>query len=43
MRSNLLSLQSTQTNISLTQNRLATGLKVSSALTTPRASSRPRP
>ena len=32
MRSNLLSLQSTQTNISLTQNRLATGLKVSSAL-----------
>ena len=36
MRSNLLSLQSTQTNISLTQNRLATGLKVSSALDDPR-------
>jgi flagellin-like hook-associated protein FlgL len=32
MRSNLLSLQNTQSNISLIQNRLATGLKVSSAL-----------
>ncbi|WP_188311802.1 flagellin [Salinarimonas soli] len=37
MRSNLLSLQNTQDGITLTQNRLATGLKVSSALDNPRS------
>ncbi|TVR06475.1 MAG: flagellin [Salinarimonadaceae bacterium] len=36
MRTNLLSLQGTQDLISLTQNRLATGLKVSSAIDDPR-------
>ncbi len=35
MRSNLLSLQSTQSLMATTQNRLATGLKVSSALDNP--------
>lgn len=37
MRTNLLSLQGTQTLISATQNRLATGLKVSSAMDDPRS------
>jgi len=36
MRSNLLTLQGTQTLIGATQNRLATGLKVSSAIDDPR-------
>jgi len=36
MRSNLLTLQNTQNLIGLTQNRLATGLKVSSAIDDPR-------
>ncbi|MCG6122304.1 MAG: hypothetical protein MEP57_06315 [Microvirga sp.] len=36
MRTNLLSLQGTQDLISLTQNRLATGLRVSSAIDDPR-------
>jgi len=36
MRTNLLSLQNTQSLISATQNRLATGLKVSSAIDDPR-------
>lgn len=36
MRTNLLSLQSTQSQISATQNRLATGLRVSSAIDDPR-------
>jgi flagellin-like hook-associated protein FlgL len=36
MRSNLLSLQGTQSLISATQNRLATGLRVSSAIDDPR-------
>src|SRR6187549_4308222 len=35
VRSNLLSLQSTATNMAKTQNRLATGLKVNSALDNP--------
>ena len=36
MRSNLLSLNNTQSQINSTQNRLATGLKVSSAIDNPR-------
>ncbi len=36
MRSNLLSLQNTQSQIGIIQNRLATGLKVSSAIDNPR-------
>jgi flagellin len=36
MRSNLLTLQTTQNLIGLTQNKLATGLKVSSAIDDPR-------
>ena len=37
MRSNLLSLNNTQNLIGMTQNRLATGLKVSSAIDDPRS------
>lgn len=36
MRSNLLTLQNTQSQIGIIQNRLATGLKVSSAIDNPR-------
>lgn len=36
MRTNLLTLQNTQSQIGVTQNRLATGLKVSSAIDDPR-------
>ena len=36
MRNNLLSLQNTQNQIGITQNRLATGLRVSSAIDDPR-------
>jgi hypothetical protein len=42
VRQNLLSLQSTATMMATTQNRLATGKKVNSALDNPSTSS-PRP